>query len=503
MKDWLRIATLATATVVATSTPGSAYLLGTADIALVTSGLNSSFQSTWDDVDVDVFGDGSLVLNLHEMLGKGIGTGTIDEFLPNYSYGGYGTFDPDPIEGGPETFFGTYDSFTQCNTPACDDIIEVLSDVTTVDGTLCFSIDCDNAFRYTGFLQYQGPNTYTGELVLHMDVPQPVASGTDVPVETEVVYRDPETGAVSAVPVSLTFGSVTDPGTVVAEFVGATELEGIADIVLEAGSWKGPLLDITTTSTFEGSAGVEICLGYDDVDDDGFVDGSSPPVDETDLKLLHEESGAFVDVTDSVDTSANLVCGTVDHFSLFALALEVENPCPALPATGCLSAGKGSFQIKRSIDDPGKDQVSWKWQAGAAFDQAVLGDPVTATDYALCIYDHVSTTPTAATVLEIPYGAGWSDSAPKGVSFKSKTGSPDGVQQVKIKTGIDGKTQVQVKAKGENIPMPTPAGERLFAQTPKVTVQFHRMGSETCWGSDYFVEGTKSNDANTGFQAAQ
>ena len=65
--------------------------------------------------------------------------------------------------------------------------------------------------------------------------------------------------------------------------------------------------DITTTATYTGT--IEVCLTYDDA-----------VCDESDLHLFHYEGGTWVDVTTSVDTVANIICGEVTSLSEFLLA---------------------------------------------------------------------------------------------------------------------------------------------------------------------------------------
>jgi hypothetical protein len=80
---------------------------------------------------------------------------------------------------------------------------------------------------------------------------------------------------------------------------------------------QGFFYEIETTATPSGP--VEVCLPYPDADQNGVVDGSNPVLLEDDVRVLHEEAGSFVDVTDSVDPVNNRVCGTVTSFSQFAV----------------------------------------------------------------------------------------------------------------------------------------------------------------------------------------
>lgn len=68
--------------------------------------------------------------------------------------------------------------------------------------------------------------------------------------------------------------------------------------------------NIETTATELGD--IEVCIHYADT------------CDESDLRLLHYDEGLWVDVTETVDTVSNIVCGTVSHLSEFVVATAVE-----------------------------------------------------------------------------------------------------------------------------------------------------------------------------------
>jgi len=58
-----------------------------------------------------------------------------------------------------------------------------------------------------------------------------------------------------------------------------------------------------------------VCLKYEEP-----VSGN-----EDDIKLLHGDNGQWVDVTTSLDKVNNIVCGEVDHFSPFAVAVKEKD----------------------------------------------------------------------------------------------------------------------------------------------------------------------------------
>ena len=128
-------------------------------------------------------------------------------------------------------------------------------------------------------------------------------------------------------------------------------------------------------------------------------------------------------------------------------------PEPAARRTPTVSA-KASLVLKDQDDDT-KDQLIWKWQKGAATAKAEFGDPVLLDDYALCIYDGTG----LLTQLDAP-AAGTCPTNRAGPRnrrasrYKNKALTPDGLLQLQLKQGVDGKATIVVKGKGLNLPMP-------------------------------------------------
>jgi len=117
---------------------------------------------------------------------------------------------------------------------------------------------------------------------------------------------------------TVTFEHVTAPGTV--EVMPLTEAGGTVPEQFEVvGSGGVPIFyDVRTTATFAGI--ITSCFPYPDADGDGIVDGSNPPLDETELRVLHEEGGMFVDRTARLDTTAKVICGATTSLSQLAIA---------------------------------------------------------------------------------------------------------------------------------------------------------------------------------------
>jgi hypothetical protein len=93
--------------------------------------------------------------------------------------------------------------------------------------------------------------------------------------------------------------------------------------------------DLSTTATFTGS--IEVCITYDE---------ASLPGAESDLKLLHydESVPGWVDITTSLDTDANILCGQATSLSSFGIAVTVP--------TGIGDDGPGTFALHPCAPNP-------------------------------------------------------------------------------------------------------------------------------------------------------
>jgi hypothetical protein len=125
-----------------------------------------------------------------------------------------------------------------------------------------------------------------------------IRPGTSTPAGTNVAVQP-------IFPVSLTFSNVT-----VAGGTSATTTNTNADLLPAGFSLGTPPVyyEISTTAVFTGS--VQVCISYNPAQ-------FAPP--ETAIRLLHDESGVFVDRTTSLDIVNHIVCGSVTHFSAFTI----------------------------------------------------------------------------------------------------------------------------------------------------------------------------------------
>jgi YVTN family beta-propeller protein len=150
------------------------------------------------------------------------------------------------------------------------------------------------------------------------------SSGGSTPVGTNVPVVPAYAGGTS--PVSMTFADVTAPGvTTLTTSTTAPALPGGFAIGSPA-TYYG----LSTTASFSGS--ITVCISYA---------GITP----TPTSLLHDDSGAWVNITTSVDASTSTICGTTSSLSPFALATLTFS----YPASGAFVVGDQSATVGSTV----------------------------------------------------------------------------------------------------------------------------------------------------------
>ena len=130
----------------------------------------------------------------------------------------------------------------------------------------------------------------------------------------------------------------------------------------------------------------------------------------------------------------------------------------------------------------------WRWSKGAAL-LGQFGDPTATTDYSLCVYDRSGGVASLAMAATIPAG-GTCGTRPcwkaisSGYKYKNGTSGGDGVRSVLLKGSSAGNAKLQIKAKGDALPLPTPVGAPFFHQDPSVTAQLVNSAG-FCWEATY------------------
>jgi len=185
---------------------------------------------------------------------------------------------------------------------------------------------------------------------------------------------------------------------------------------------------------------------------------------------------------------------------------ETGTLCGATPRTGCrtsIEPGRAELLVKDGTSERGNGLV-WKWIKGERTEPADFGSPTTTDSLGLCMYEQSDEGPVlvfrAITApgsdcsggstgrpcwlgLGKQLGSGGYDQ----YTYRNKEQTPDGIDQMVLKAGDEGKVKVLVKAKGESLSLPElPLGLPL-------QVQLHAETGE-CWEATYSEMGVKDNN---------
>jgi len=177
-------------------------------------------------------------------------------------------------------------------------------------------------------------------------------------IETPAGDPEPVTPAEGA---SIDYSNVTSGGSTTVTSSNVSSVAVPADFQVELPGGAPVYYDVTTDAAFSGP--VTVCFGYDDA--------AMTVEQEANVRLLHEAAGEFVDVTTSLDTVGNVVCGVVESFSqfaqaIFAGAIAVDPPAPATIAE---PAAGSSFVVRGTVAPTGSVSVA----LAAAGDCAISG----------------------------------------------------------------------------------------------------------------------------------
>ncbi len=185
----------------------------------------------------------------------------------------------------------------------------------------------------------QGTIGMGGTGLFDVELPVTVASGSSISATATdpagntseispcvVAVNTPAGAAVVVQPIDTTSGSL--PVTLAFDQVlvgGETSLT-ITDVnpVQSFVSSDGLFYDISTTAQFTGE--VEVCLTYDE---------ALLLVPENRLLLFHWDTESippvWTEITSTLDTGTNTICGTTDHFSPFALGVDTVTDVESAP----------------------------------------------------------------------------------------------------------------------------------------------------------------------------
>src|SRR5689334_17619316 len=225
-------------------------------------------------------------------------------------------------------------SFTGAGIAVCTDAITCAQGAGSFVGDVTSITDPDAllpdplAYTFDGTVMVSsGPFDATGVFGLNAFAPQNVAVGSSVMVVgNPTSFFDSRKNTLRNFLVDLTFAAVTNPGTVTV--LGKSAVPGSlpANIVIDPTA--SVFVDIVTGGGLAFTPPVDVCVAYEDANDDGIVDGTTLQVAQ--LRLLHALAlgDNFQDVTTTV--GGGKVCGQVGTLSPFVVA---AGPAPTTTST--------------------------------------------------------------------------------------------------------------------------------------------------------------------------
>ena len=445
----------------------------------------------------------------------------------------------------------------------CGSVSYVSEAFTNVTGSFASQLPSEVTLTMDGYLHQIGPQPastlpgctlegpvmlFQGTWVLNAFGSVPTSEGLNQTLPVDAVFVDPQTGASTSVQLDLSFGEVTQAGgtTVTTSSSAAGALA--SNFAAEVNGFKAVFLDIRTTATVVPP--IVVCSPYPDADQDGFLDGTNPPVPESAISFLHGEGDpvVFVDRTSSRDPVANKICATVDHLSPFAVVVRTNGICSTVnapcddgnsctaddvcnaslecvgggpvqcaddgsactsetcqapmgcvsvpaPASSCdTSNRKGVLQLRNGTKNGAKDRVLVQLLQGSSL-VGDFGEPTEDSDYTVCVYDAGRT----VTSISVPAGG---SCGPKDQPCWKKTGptaTPNGVQNKEPLATNDGATLLlgTVSSKGlsnlsfRGVGSQLPAMDLAFLRYP-LRVQV-RTSEGQCWEQVFSQADEKKN----------
>jgi outer membrane protein assembly factor BamB len=186
----------------------------------------------------------------------------------------------------------------------------------------------------------------------HTGSPEPLIN---TPIGNNVIVN-PVDQTTGTSPVTVTFELVTEAGLTNL----STSAEGPPLTTGFKLGYPPVYYDLTTTAGYSGQ--IEVCINYSGV---SFVN-------EEDLQLFHydDSSNTWIDVTSSLDTDNNIICGIVTSLSLFAIfePSEMEAGKHKRLAIEALSAlfptgdKKNDQRIQKAIKHIEKSLAPYLWE---------------------------------------------------------------------------------------------------------------------------------------------
>jgi hypothetical protein len=160
--------------------------------------------------------------------------------------------------------------------------------------------------------------------------------------------------------------------------------------------------------------------------------------------------------------------------------------CPPLPVTDCRAAlAHKSVLVMRRGRNTRHQRIAWRWKGDDSTVIEDLGNPITSTGYAFCIYDYSADLPSLIYASSEPAATMCVDKAcwrPKGdhsFFYKDPERLENGAKRLGARASSSS-ARFRFVASGPNVALPP----LPMAQDPVVAAQLIN-GTGHCWGAEY------------------
>lgn len=164
------------------------------------------------------------------------------------------------------------------------------------------------------------------------------------------------------------------------------------------------------------------------------------------------------------------------------LECDPARGCIVAPQTGCSEPSRRGSSLLVSTRESGR--LTWKWADRARSATGPdFGDPLTSTDYALCVYDAVDATPRLVHKSSVAHGGScrsgpcWLPTQGQGFHYRDVAASR-GLHSIVMRRRPNGGAEIGVRGRGPNL------GLASLPLDSKVTVQL-QASDGSCWGASY------------------
>jgi cysteine-rich repeat protein len=274
-----------------------------------------------------------------------------------------------------------------------------------------------------------------------------VTAGGDFSLDTPVAFGPQGSGGI--VERNGRLLAADGQGAQVFDFTGGGSL-GPQD-VFASGVPANALLDVPGLGLFtaagNGSGVFEISAGGDLSGEPPFASGVATTFGLAGLVYVAGCGDAIEQPGEECDDGNTLTNDGCDD------TCQAESLCGAVPANGCIQAGKGKLTIDERRNGKEKVAIALTKLVGAVAN-VHIGNPVTGTTrYAACLYDGANAFRGELQVARGGESCGtkpcWRAKGASGIAYADPVASSDGVSKIAAKGGADGKGKIALAARNK------------------------------------------------------